>query len=439
MGTMKRRTLAQRSETFGLDTEQSWALPALRLVFCAPRVYQPLLDAWDERYRGVLPAMDRLVKGGWVTRQDAVVVDTRTGAVAVATGKRVERYVATAAGRRLWAAGEEDLRYLSDAFPHLSDANAVGVLRILALCNLEGADVRVGVSARHAVEVSGLAPRSGRWWIRHLVDQGLLRVLPQKVADAREVVPAHVRPTPLLCQQLRDVIAEHPRLGHLGVEFRLQRSKFLPDIDPSRIGVAGATDFDHDVTAQRLLGAMVRSPRAVVEGIFAIEPRFHLPLASGAAPQAFDRTGKGWTSYLPDAEYRERDTQGRVVRAVLEYERHQSRRDAWSHIEKFLGALHLRALPHERGVLRFVVDTPARARGYVQLIEAFATHALDRPEWMVANPVTLAVADVTTVHGAGDALDDRRWFRVELGAETAGMPVLHDPAVSPYDDFFGRS
>jgi hypothetical protein len=436
---MTRRTISQRAESFGLETDSSWALPALRLVFSAPRVYDPLIDAWDTRYPGTHTAMNRLVRGGWVARQDRLIVDTRTGAAATTVGKKVERFVTTAAGRRLLAAAEEDLRNLGDEFPHLSEANSLGVVRILTLCALDGTDARVGISAVHAAERSGLSDRTGRWWVRHLLQRGMLRLLPEKVADTREVVPGHVRPTAVLCQQLRDVLLEHPHLAHLAVEFRLSRSKFLPDIDPSRIGIVGATDFDHDVTAQVLLAAMARSPRAVVEGVFAVEPRFHLPLASGPSPQRFDAAGRGWTNYLPDAEYRERSAENRITRAVLEYERHQSRREAWSHIEKFLGALYLRALPGERAILRFVVDTPARARGYVALIEAFATHVLDDPQVLPPNPVTLAVADIATVLDAPDALDERRWFRIELGADTGGTPVLHDPAQSPYDDFFGRT
>jgi hypothetical protein len=98
------------------------------------------------------------------------------------------------------------------------------------------------------------------------------------------------------------------------------------------------------------------------------------------------------------------------------------------------------ALGFEPAVLRFVVDSDARIRSYVPLIEAFTDYILDHPERLPTNPVTLAVTSAPRLLAAADPLDPRGWHRIRLpreGADTAGQPVLHRKA-TPYDDYFSR-
>lgn len=440
---MSARPFAARMETFGLDTRKPWALDALRLLFHTPRAYAPLVTAWDRRHPGTRKALDRLVANGFVAYQPGVIVDTRTGRTATEASRRVPRYRTTSKGARLTAGVAEDLRVLEDAFPRTAAGNVDGVIRLLTAFNLEDSHARFGLSAAHAGQISGLPASNVKWWIRRLQADGYLRELPEKVADVREVVPAHWRITRPLCRQLDDVIrAFDSAPDALRIEFRLSRSRFLDDIDPARVGISGATDFDHDIECQRILAALLGSPRCAADGIFAIEPKFTLPLDTATRPWSFHPGADGQLFYQPDAELRERD--GVVVsRSLLEYERFQSRRDAWNHVERFLGFLATTALPFEHGVLRFVVDSTSRERSYVELIEAFADYAIDHRHRLPVNPVVLAVSSTPRVLSAPDPLDPRSWFRVELprgdGSDTAARPVLHPAEDSPYDEYFSRA
>lgn len=432
-----------RSETFGLDTSDPWGLEVARLLFNVPRTFGPLVDAIDARSPGMRRNLERLADLGFVAYQPPVIVDTRTGVTTDTPTRAVTRYRATSRARRLLEKARTDLRVLEDAFPRATRANLAVVHRLLKVLFLDDANARFGLSAEAAIAEAGFtSDRTGRWWLKHLIDKRYVRVLDHKLADVREVVPEHFRPTREFSRQLLDIIDAFDGVPEsLATELRLKRSRFLDDIDPARVGLGGATDFDHDIEAQKVIASMLISPRARRDGIFQIEPRFALPLDASQRLPAFDAGCDQVALYQPDAELREHHD-GTVRRSVVEYERFQSRRDAWGHVERFLGWLHTTAFPFEAAVLRFVVDTPARARTYVELIEAFCDYAIDHPERMPANPVLLTVSTVDRLLHATDPLDDAIWHRLALpaGAPSGGLrtPVLHPADDSPYDDYFGR-
>ena len=441
---MVSRRFATRAETFGLDSDDPWALDALRLLFRVPRVFQPLAEAWDERLPGATRALDRLVATGFVSYQPAVILNARTGEAAEHKGRPVARYRTTASGRRLARSAKEDIRVLQDIFPRLTDANAPAVVNLLWQFDVDDLHAKLGVSAPAAIERTALSERTGRWWVGELTKRGLLRKLDLRLADQREVVPAHWRVTRELCKQMRAVLDAYPDPhGPLKYEFRLSRTRFLNDIDPARVGVDGTTDFDHDVSAQRVLAHMLRSPQALIGGSFSVEPRVTLTANTDTRPWSFVEGAEFMVPYQPDAVFQERAAG--TVRSIVEYERYQSRRDAWSHIERALGYLALRTHPFEPAVLRFVVDTEARLRSYVELIEAFYDYALAHPERMPGNSVTLAATTVDRLAIPGDCLDERRWHRLSLPSVADGaLPfggscVLHDVNDSPYFEYFGRS
>jgi hypothetical protein len=399
---------------------------------------------------------------GFVSRQGGVIVDTRTGKTAASPSRKLVRLRTTNRGHLLALAAAEDLRVLEEAFPRTAGRNFPGVLALLQAFDLEDSHARFGLSVPHAgadaarrVGLDRAMPDSNlKWWVRRLRADGYLRELDLRLADVREVIPAHWRVTRALCRQLGDALdAFSDTADAWTVEFRLHRTRFLADIDPARVGISGATDFDHDIECQRILAAMLTSDRCASGGIFTVEPRITLPLDRSTFPYTIHQDAAPGASgggtarddvlfYQPDAELREHDD-GTMVRSVVEYERFQSRRDGWGHIERFLGYLATRTLPFEAAVLRFVVDSTSRERTYVQLIEAFADYALDHPERLPANPVTLAVSSTPRVLAEADPLNPRAWFRVRLPesscADTERRPVLHPATASPYDEYFARS
>jgi len=426
---------------FGFKDEKPWSIDALKLLFSVPRTYEPLMRSWDARFPGSLKAVERLVEAGLVEYQREIIIDTRTGKTAVKLSRPLPRYRVTAKGRRLGKEAKIDERVLFDAFNRLTSAQAPKLAKLLNVLDLEQPHARYGLSAPHAVAMSGLPDRSGRWWIQRLVTGGYVTKLTEEIADVRVLVPSHWRVTRDLCKSVSKALNGTELEKALSLEFRLRRTRFLGQLDPARVGVSGATDFDHDVETQRVLAAMLRSPRCLPSGAFMVEPRIILPAKRENTNWTFDPAGSETVFYQPDVELRERDDKtGGVRRLVIEYERFQSRRDAWSHIERFLGWLHLKSLPFEGASLRFVVDTESRVRSYVTLIEAFADQAIDNPQSLPGNPIQLAVTSVQRLVNANDPLDPTVWFRINIprGAETAiGRPVLHNGA-SPYDDYFSR-
>jgi hypothetical protein len=432
-------------ETFGLERATPWALPALRLLFSTPRVYEDLAIAWNIHYPGTLRALTKLTALGFVQYQPGVILNTLNGDLASSPSRKVRRYRATASGQRALADFMEDLRNFETVFPRTRPRMVRPVLALLSAFELEDSHARYGLSVNHAITLSGLPPRLARWWFARFLERNWVTEISERYADVREVVPAHWRVTRSLCRQIDVVLTAFPHAPQtLRTEFRLKRSKFLDPIDPRRVGLTGATDFDHDVTTQRIVASMMRSTNYAPEGMFRLEPRLVLPIDQSTIPWVFTDPADASVVYQPDAVLTAQEHhQGRVVnrRVVLEYERFQSRRDAWSHIERFLGWLHTRTLSFETANLCFVVDSEQRLRTYVQLIEAFADHIIDHPERIPLNPITLAATTIAKLEKNADPLNLREWSRITLtapaGSDTVARPVLHDPEHSPYQEYFG--
>ncbi len=443
---MARRTdpfLFQReAATFGFESSP-WATDAFRLVFNTPRAYGPLVDAWEGRHRGTKKALARLVDLGFVAYQGPVIVDTRSGMSASTCSRAVVRWRTTAKGARLLDEFRTDARVLQEAYPKLRPAHIDQTVALLDAFHLEDSHAKFGISAPHAIELADMEPRLARWWMNRWHEEGLITQLEQRFADVREVVPEHWRITRGLCRQLSKVAAAYGQ-GHLSAEYHLSRTSFLDDIEPARIGLTGATDFDHDVETQRIVAALLKSPKWAHTGVFSLEPRFVLPADARSNPKVFDPHGRAVVFYQPDAELRVLDDiAGRPVvrRVVVEYERFQSRRDAWSHLERFVGWLHTRCLPFEHATLLFVVDGDNRRRTYVELIEAFVDHLIENPQFACRNPVTLAVSSTQRVAAMSDPLNMLGWNRIVVPpppAELALTPVLHDVKDSPYELYFAR-
>jgi hypothetical protein len=428
----------RRAQTFGFD-DTPWANDALRLLYNVPRAFLPLVQAWNYHYPSTRLAMRRLVSLGFVKFQAPLIVDTLSGNSMECVSKVVNRFIITASGRRLLDAVDTDSRVLEDTFFKTTTTNLTKIHNILELCNLEASHAKFGVSATTIIEKNSLSVRTGHWWIARLIALGYIRKLEKKYADTRAVIPAHYRVTRELSKQLLDVSKAFPMAAFMPVEFRLERSRYLDDIDPVRIGISGATDFDHDVEAQRVLSNILYSPACVTESKVLVEPRYFLPLYKSNNPWKFSSEAPSSMFYQPDLEFKERDKSGQLSRCVVEYERYQSRRDGWNHIERFLGYVHTKTLPVESVCLRFVVDSPFRVQAYRELIEAFADWSNDYPNLMPSNNTVLAVSSVDTMSTALDPLEDHNWFKITLASPT-GDPtvVVHPTNTSPYLGYFSR-
>lgn len=430
-----------RSETLGFDRPKPWSAPALHLLFNVPRVYEPLLTAWERRNPGSKVAMRRLTEMGFVAYQDPVILDTITGLPAAKAERAVERYRITAQGRRLLAAIAEDSGALQEFTPKTSPENRLKVQALLASTDLTSEVAPYGVSSRYIISRCDLAERTARWWISRLTDGGYLRLLETKVPDVREVIPAHWRATRVLGRHLSEIAEERSLPGAVDAmkaQYRLGRSRYLDEIDPTRVGLGGATDYDHDIGTQQILAELMRSPRMSTEGVFTVEPRFRIATDKTVRPWRFVPDGESSVPYQPDAEYREYHSGG-VQRAVLEFERYQRRRDGWAHIERFLGWVGSSLPPFEKVVLRFVVDSDPRARSYAELVEAFSDWLGARPEYRVVQQVGFEVASKQRLLQVPDPLDPAHWYRITPPRATPDIPaspVLHPIKQSPYHQYF---
>ncbi|MCP4794204.1 MAG: hypothetical protein GY882_12890 [Actinomycetia bacterium] len=434
---------AQRSESFGFGTDQPWALHALRLVLNAPRSYEPLVDAWEGRFPGSKAALERLTDMGFVDYQGPLVFDTVSGAVADKPSRRVRRFVITSPGQRALASFRADARNFEDQFPKVTRPQAVCVLEFLSAFDVTLSNRRFGTSLARAASLGGFRDRRAQAWRDTLLDRKWIREIDEQHADVREVIPAHWRPTKLLCQQLTDVIDALPSApDSLRVEFRTGRRRFRPDIEITRVGTGGVTDYDHDVTTCLVAAQLIAADSYMADGLFRMDGRLVLPVDESVRPWRFDSASSGSVFYLPDLECRARTTGSPLRRVVVEYERRATRRDGWSHLERFVGWMATSSHPAESADCLFVVDSNRKKAVYVGLVEAFASWADDRPELFPANPLTLGVTTLEELAAASDPLDANSWDRVVIEADTDAprAPVLHPKrggASTPYELYFG--
>lgn len=435
-----RRTLSQRSETFGLGTADPWALPALRLLFSAPRVFEPLALAWDRRHSGTMKALTRLHEAGFVLHQHAVVLDTVAGRAASSPSRPVARFRLTASGARLLGDASSDSRVLSDMFAR-SNGSALARLE-RGMSAIASAPARFGLSARGFSFASGSSERVSREWLYRLEELGMVAQLPHHIPDVRPVAPQHWRPSSLLVRQISELL-EDPSfalLSHLKAELGLARRRQLGDLQVDPASYRGTTDYDHDVNAQAVLARLI-SRTDVVPRSTTVRVEPSVPLLCRPAPGGFAVAREGASmrlSYRPDAEFRERGA-ARPARVALEYERMQTRRDAWTHIEKFVAMMHQEAFPFEAGVLRFVVDGPRRVASYRELASAFAAYVGRFPEAAPKNEMEIAVADSGALLAAEDPYGPDVWHSVAFSGSGASHMLVHSPEDSPYDDFFRRA
>jgi hypothetical protein len=183
---------------------------------------------------------------------------------------------------------------------------------------------------------------------------------------------------------------------------------------------------------------MLSSDRLSKNAPFDVEPRFKLhadDLPHGAVQ--FSAEGGTLVMYQPDAVLVERTDINKTCRNIIEYERYQSRRDGWAHLERFCGYMALKTHSFQQAKVRFVVDSESRVRGYVELIEAFSEYLEENPDRAPQNEITLCVASLPKVLQSPDALDDRTWHRLVL-PQGRGECRLHNEKITPFNTYFSK-
>lgn len=433
--------LAIKSQTFDLDKNESSYLNVIKILYSCPRLYDDLVLSLESKEKGFTKTLVKLKSLGFVEYQPPVVVNTITGLSSASSGKPVKRFILSSKGRKALKKYEEDVAYFSIDFKKIDQSQTVKILELLKELRLEPPHSRYGLSVTHLTKLLDMPQRSIRWWIELLVNKGYVEELLDKYADTRALIPGHYRVTKKLSKQLELVVLSYPtdRNINLSKTLKIKRNKYLSDIKIARVGISGATDYDHDIDTQRILSKMVLSSSFVYKALLDIEPRITIPVKNEADYLVFNQKGGSVLFYQPDAIIKEKDSSSQLVKSVLEYERFQTRKDGWEHIEKFIGFIYINCLPFEKGVLRFVVDGKQRLNTYVKLIEAFTDSVMDNPELLPLNPISIKVTTLQDIEKSTDALTDDIWFSIDLptGLSSVSKPRVHK-GVSPYSDYFSR-
>jgi hypothetical protein len=365
------------------------------------------------------------------------MANTITGTLAHRATKAVPRYVATKKGRLFSANSRGDSAVFSDTYPKTRPQHVHPLIALLSSFSLRHGQQEYGLSIKNAWHGNALRYDTARWWVATWLADGYIKLLPFKLADTRDVLPGHWRPTSALASHLERLCVAFDSWEHLRADLGFTTSRGLPDIDALRVSGAGTTDYDHDIGFQRILGAMLSSENLVRDAPWRAERVMRVPVTTHTHPWTFDRHGDGAVSYQPDGLYVERDVAGRLRMGALEYERSQTRRDAWGHIERFLGYVHTSVAPTQPVVLRFIVDSRTREQTYVELLNAYTDYLHTNPKAGVLNQVTVAVASRDRILSAANPLADEQWARVLwTPGQGAGSPRVHHRTSSPYDTYF---
>lgn len=429
-------TIPAAFDTLGLHTANPWVLPAIRLLFANPRTYEPLVDAWHELHPNTKPAIARLHAHRFALYQPEIIVNTITGDLAYRPSRAVPRYVATKKGRLFVSACLQDAAVFTDRYPRTAPANVTGAVALLNTLALRGTHRNVGLSLQHSATGNPLVYATARWWFTQWLADGYIKLLPFKLGDIRPVVPGHWRMSTAGAAHLTRLCRAIPAWEDLPHELGLSTFRQIAPIDALRVSNTGSTDYDHDIGFQRVLAALLSSPTFVTDAMWRAERVIRLPVNMATDPWTFAHEGNGAVSYQPDGMYTERMPDGKLRAAVLEYERSQTRREAWGHVERFLGYVHT-TVPHTQPVvLRFVVDSRTRENTYVSLADAFTDYLRRNPQRAPRNIVTLAVSSKDRLLSAADPLADTQWSRVTWTGKGAGAPTVHHADHSPYDEYF---
>jgi hypothetical protein len=433
------KKIAGKVESFGFEDKDPWSLPVIKLMFSLPRLYKPLVLSFEKVYPGTIRYLKFLVKLGFIEYQDDIIIDTKTGKPKKKQSKPQSRYKLSSKGITFHKLVESDIRHLSDKYPKMLSRNYNNISKILISLYLQDTHARFGISITHLASLTKMPTKTVRYWVDVFIKDGYIRKLDRKVSDTRSVIPAHYRVNKLFVKQLSSILESVEDGEVLKKELKLNRGRFLKDINPLRVGISGATDYDHDVDTQIIISNLILSKNIQNNLLFKIEPKFPLYIEKNNNDYIFKKISNNKIYYQPDAQFIE-TIDGANYWSILEYERYQNRRDGWSHLEKFIGFVYINALQFEGGIIRFVVNSESRLKSYVKLIEAFADYLVTNKEFCPENDIILAVTTLDTILSAKDPLDSKNWYRIIIPKNQSDDKKIlyHTEKSSPYNIYFSR-
>ena len=426
-------------ETFGFDTNNPWALDAIKLIYSLPRTYMPLVESYDKRYPKTKYSLNKLCKLGYVQFQDPVIVDLLNKKLDKNKSRPTFRYIITTKGRNSLNKFTNDEDLLFEKYSRLTRENSYKVLKLLSQFNIDKVYGSVGKSLNIANLEVGLPERTARWWVNKFLEDGYIKRLDLKESDSREVIPGHYRPTRLLTNQLILLYESFPENfpEDFLSKYKIRKTKFLNDISPTSIGLNGSTDFDHDINTQKILALLIQSESYILSSSLSSEPRISLNISKSG--KCFDVNSDIEIFYQPDAIFYDFASMKSRIN-ILEYERFQSRKDGWSHIDKFIGFLNQYHSENTQGSLRFVVDSTSRLRAYVELIEAYASFAEDFIDKFPAIDIKIYAQTYKSLSNSNDPLNDSNWFyvRIKGNASRNVSPIFSGKDFTIYKEYFSR-
>ena len=148
---------------------------------------------------------------------------------------------------------------------------------------------RDGRSIIHFAETGPLPRRTAYFWCHKLVDAGYLRAPPATCRCKRRhsrSLASHTRAS----NPNENRNAGVPQWKFLSQEFRLGRSRYLNDIELTRVSIGGGTDFDHDVVTQSILADMLGPPTIATNAPIRLEPWHRLTVVDSNACGRSQRT-----------------------------------------------------------------------------------------------------------------------------------------------------
>jgi hypothetical protein len=428
-----------KSYTIRVEDIDSWEYPIIKLLYSFPRIYQPLIDSLEVVHPGLSKYLSKLKKLGFLDYQKGIIYNSRTDKKVDRKNKPQMRFRLTNKGKSFLLDIKNDSRILTDHYPKIKERNINNIINFLSILNLDDNISNQGLSLSYISKKLNIPIKNVRYWTDIFSKKGYIKLLPNKISDVREIIPAHYRVNKKFTKHLKHIINNLDNGEIYKKELKLDRKKYLLNINPSRIGITGATDYDHDIEVQKVLSKFILSPNIINPMNISAEPKFKIKIDKlNGKIVCVDNSSK-YLYYQPDALFNERIDEMKYY-SILEFERFQNRRDGWLHIEKFLAYIHQNIYIFEGSIIRFVVSSEKRLKSYVDLLEGFAHYISENQIQAPNNKIILSVTSFDRINNSINSLDSNNWFWIEINADKSDKKeiIIHDENNTPYKSYFGK-